>query len=499
MTAVLIPASPFNRQAISRDSGVFLYTGWRVTEGDIPYRDVWDHKTPGTFYIDALGITLGAGSLWGVWALEFVFLFTAAFIAFRLLEDLFGLPAAFLSSLIWLYALTELLAGGNLTEEYALPFQFGVLWFFYISTKNRSWGNRAFWLGVLTAAAFLIRQTSVDISAALILWLIIDGLVSKKTKLIFPTLLQMSAGFLAAVLPVALYFAAHGALDDLWSAAIEFNFFYVAERGLADRLTALQESLGYLAQRGIIFIALLGWLLALRARRIAFSSSQRKPKARPGNSHTLNAFLQFLTLALPIEFAFVLLGGRPRAPYFIALLPILSLLAGYAVRLTRQWIANRASKRWQLAVTLALVVVFLLIQARPYLSILANNRSIDRPDDLYAFIGQHSAPSDYVLLIGAEAGVNFETRRESPTRFAYQYALFRQGYAEPEKLEEFYSDVLENKPQLIIVTIDNGEIPNRFGPSKTPLSEQLTFQINQLYDQVMVFENGWIAYRYIGD
>ncbi|MEX1071592.1 MAG: hypothetical protein WEC37_03105 [Anaerolineales bacterium] len=50
---------------------------------------------------------------------------------------------------------------------------------------------------------------------------------------------------------------------------------------------------------------------------------------------------------------------------------------------------------------------------------------------------------------------------------------------------------------MIIVTLDGGEIPNRFGPSKTPLSEQLTFEINQLYQQVLVFENGWVAYEYI--
>jgi xanthosine utilization system XapX-like protein len=488
VAAVLIPASPFNRQAISRDSGVFLYTGWRVIEGDIPYRDVWDHKTPGIFYIDALGLVIDSESLWGVWALEFVFLFAAAYIAYRLLEDLFSLPVAFLASLIWLFALAALLAGGNLTEEYGLPFQFGVLWLFYSSIKNNSWGKRAFWFGVLTAAAFLIRQTSVGISVAAILWLVLDGVLSNKTKLILPTLLRIAAGFFAVVLPVAVYFAANGAFDDLWSAAIEFNFFYVAERGLADRINALLEGAGYLWQGGILLAGLFGFAFAI----FTWRRGQKKVDS-------LSLFLQFLTLALLIEIVFVLLGGRPRAPYFIALLPVLALLAGYAIWLAHQWIAERSSKRWQLAAVAALAASFLLIQGRPYSSIVQSNRGIERPDDVYAFIEQRSAPDDYVLLIGAEAGVNFEARRRSPSRFAYQYALFREGYAEPEKLEEFYLDVMESKPELIIVTIDNGEIPNRFGPSKTPLSEQLTFQINQLYEQVMVFENGWVAYQYIGN
>lgn len=43
---VLIPVTPTNMPIASRDSGVFLYSGWRLTNGDIPYLDFWDHKPP---------------------------------------------------------------------------------------------------------------------------------------------------------------------------------------------------------------------------------------------------------------------------------------------------------------------------------------------------------------------------------------------------------------------------------------------------------------------
>ena len=39
----------------SNDSGTFLYVGWRWLEGDIPYRDTWDHKPPGIFYDQYFG------------------------------------------------------------------------------------------------------------------------------------------------------------------------------------------------------------------------------------------------------------------------------------------------------------------------------------------------------------------------------------------------------------------------------------------------------------
>src|SRR5580765_7577165 len=69
----LFPSNPNSMTLPSRDSGVFLYVGWRFLNGDIPYRDVWDHKPPLIYFVDALGLTLTPHSLWGVWFLQFIF------------------------------------------------------------------------------------------------------------------------------------------------------------------------------------------------------------------------------------------------------------------------------------------------------------------------------------------------------------------------------------------------------------------------------------------
>jgi hypothetical protein len=52
----LFPSNPHNLTLPSRDSGVFLYVAWRFLNGDIPYRDVWDHKPPLVYFVDALGL-----------------------------------------------------------------------------------------------------------------------------------------------------------------------------------------------------------------------------------------------------------------------------------------------------------------------------------------------------------------------------------------------------------------------------------------------------------
>ncbi len=125
--AVLLPASPMNMPYVNRDSGVFLYIGSRLLQGAVPYRDIWDHKPPLIYFLNALGLAFSGGSRWGVWALELGFLFAACFLSLWLIRKAFGpLPAIF-SLFLWLVGLTFVLQGGNLTSEYALALQFGVL------------------------------------------------------------------------------------------------------------------------------------------------------------------------------------------------------------------------------------------------------------------------------------------------------------------------------------------------------------------------------------
>ena len=117
---VLLPTSPLNMPLTYRDPGVFLYVGWRILNGELPYRDIWDHKPPFIFYINALGLTLINNSQWGVWFLEFVSLSLAAFIGFRLVKKAFGPESAIFGSLLWLLTLVFVIKDGNYATEYTL-------------------------------------------------------------------------------------------------------------------------------------------------------------------------------------------------------------------------------------------------------------------------------------------------------------------------------------------------------------------------------------------
>ncbi len=482
-TAALWPSSPANRQAISRDSGVFLYTGWRILQGEIPYRDIWDHKTPGIFYLDALGLALDADSLWGVWGLEWLFVCAATILLFLLVRRLFGALSAMVSLSMVLFVLADLLAGGNLTQLPALPFQAGGLWLALKLTRNPEESRTWLWLGVLTACTVLFRQNSIGIFVAAAAWMLIWAALHRKPAPILGAALNGLAGVLIVALPVVLYFAYHSALADLWDASFLFNFYYASEGGVQERIAALASGFQALGGMGLAVFLLAGFVLAVPAW----------VEHRTSPAPEIRRYLQYLSLAFVLEIALVVMSGRPRLPYFIAVLPVATVLTGYCFSRLENWIAGKSTRATAQRI-LAFSLVLGLFYAYPkYQETLRANQSIQRPLDVISYIQQHTSHEDQVLLVGAETSINFETRRTSPTRFVYQYPLQRQAYAQPDYLEEFFEDVLSHRPALIILTTGDSDMPNRFGGSKTARSEELAYQINQNYQAVHVFENGWIA------
>ena len=78
--------SPHRNPVPHRDSGIFLQIGSEVLRGKVLYLQAWDIKQPLIFFINALGLWLGQGSIWGVWALEFVFYLIILAICYRILR-----------------------------------------------------------------------------------------------------------------------------------------------------------------------------------------------------------------------------------------------------------------------------------------------------------------------------------------------------------------------------------------------------------------------------
>jgi 4-amino-4-deoxy-L-arabinose transferase-like glycosyltransferase len=300
----LFPSNPANMTLPSRDSGVFLYMGWRFLQGDIPYRDVWDHKPPLIYFVDALGLALTPDSLWGVWFFQFIFLALTLFFIYKVLDQAFGTYAALTGAIVLTSGLLTILEKGNVTEEYALVFQALCFWLF-LRAWNTDFPLRAsFWIGVLGGLAFNFKQTTIGIWIAYAILLLALRFFQRKSPV--RDVFSLLAGWLVPSLLLIVYLASQNALADYWEQAFLYNFVYIGKHeGIRRLIPVFIKGFAYLQNGWVLYLAGLGWLAGL-----AYVWLKRRHLLTEPHPLILIALLNF-----PIEVLLINVDVRSSRPY----------------------------------------------------------------------------------------------------------------------------------------------------------------------------------------
>ena len=506
---LLLPLSPALAPIPGRDSGVFLYTGQQILQGQIPYRDVWDHKGPILFFINAIGLRLLNGSAWGVWLMVALTLWLSVAMCFVLLRRLFTAWAAVFATIALVCCIDLLAFGYNKTELYALPLQFIAFLLFYEIEQRGQVGWRGVGLGITFALTFYLQQNLAVIWGVMVLYWIARAAYSRLWSLLFRQLSTFLLGFLAVTLPLLFYFASHNALEAYLSAAFGYNFVYSSDTNLLKKLVSPIYGLYELARSGITLLAGAGWLLALR-------DLWRK---RQSAMNAKSALLLVALVCLPVNALSTSLSGTSYAWYFIEWLPVFCIFTAYLADsfLFHQQAgdSNRkttSSKLWITGILAAMIFQTLGFWMIEDLAIPLLNPESEAGDPVLEYVQQHTDNNDYLLMWGVQAEYNFLSGRPAPTRFVYQLPLYRLAYQRPALIEEFYGDLQANPPALIVDTSStNANIPpldpalrqNWPGDEDTvngtlPEMEAVFQFIADHYQRVdEVGDAGWVAYQYV--
>lgn len=464
-TVLLLPAAPGLIDVPHRDAGVFLYVGERILSGGVPYRDVWDHKPPVIFFVNALGLLLGGGTPWGVWLLEIVALGAAVLFGYRALGLVFGGAAAAVATVGWLAGFVTLiyglpaLRGANWTEEWALPLQFAGLYLFARAlTDPARRGRFGLISGVLLGLTFFLRQNLIALWAAQVVVIGVSVVARRRLDRWDLFVLNLLVGVLAVVVVIVLYFVLTGALDAFWDSAFVFNFAYSSTTG-SQRLNSLLGGLRLTGEAGLMQLALIGGLLG----GLRLLLTRRVP-----------ALLGVGLVALPLELLAASLSGRLYPHYFLAWLPVFAVLvaalAAPLIASVRAWLhpSGTTESPGRLATGLTVIALALpltLLPALDYVNQLATGLEIDSrrtcPDVIADIIQRDTDPSDSVLVWGAEVSLHIVTDRRAPTRYVYQLPLVSAGYQNRDRIAELLGDLVADPPALIIDTArTNPAIPS---------------------------------------
>ena len=435
---VLLPVSPLNMRLVYRDSGVFLYTGWRILSGDLPYLNIWDHKPPVVYYINALGLALTHNSRWGVWLIEMVALYIAAYIAYSLIKNIFGQIPALMSSLFWLMSLVLILQGGNFTTEYTLPLQFLALWLFIKLDQYSSKKSYFFLTGLTGAFAFFTKQTTIGLWVGFFIYLAFYRLSQKQGRQYLSEALWMVLGGLSITLFVFVFFWANGAISQFWDAAFLYNFTY-SERidsGLPP-FSIIWKSLRPLMLSGILPLAITGLVLSV----IVFWKNTEK---------NLFHLVRICIVTFPIELILIFMPSKTFPHYFITLLPTLAIFTAatfYSVSKAATSIKIPNSAQYLFFAGIAIIASWNFFHN--YLNQVYIYRKLN-DDALIQYTISNTAQDDTVLVWGADPSINYFSQRESPTRYIYQFPLQEENYVTETMIIDFLDDIIQKQPKLVI-------------------------------------------------
>jgi hypothetical protein len=172
------------------------------------------------------------------------------------------------------------------------------------------------------------------------------------------------------------------------------------------------------------------------------------------------------------EVIFISLAGRGYSHYYITLLPALCASVSYWF-----WISSPAktpshskkiSRRGLPPTVIAGLLVWAFVifgivrpspsQVRTFFEAALERRPLRT--NVGKYLVSHTNPSDTVLVWNIGAEVNFETNLRAPSRYVYFHPLFRRGFQNEERWQEFLTDLETNQTAMIITQWQAGYAPN---------------------------------------
>jgi hypothetical protein len=443
---VLVQASPGTRLP-KRDYGIYIYIGDQILHGNLPYRDAWDHKPPAIFYLNAAALIIGRGTRWGVWSVEFAFLFAAIAASFSLIKRLWGFWPAMFGTSLWLWGLDRTLQGGNFTEEYPLVFHFLALLLLLELLEAPHIRLTNFTLGLTFAFSFLFRPNNAAIESVAIGMLLLIRLRSRESRALLTHLLFIGLGVVTPLLGGGAYFHFRGALADLLEASVLYNLAY-SESPLGSS-APLVSGFQYLGPPA--WVAVCGYIAAL-LRVKTWLKSPSFP------------ILLVLMAGTPLVILVSDPTGRNYGHYYINWLPFVALSSGYALYTLLGMFSGKTGYKGEatltaLAIPSIAAVTFLAASGRAgeyrrAVERLLEGREIEMRSPTSIYVENHTNPGERVLFWGALPGENFMSNRNAPYS-NLMYPMMIDSPAADRLNEDFLRDIIGDPP---VLAVDMGNI-----------------------------------------
>lgn len=481
------------------DSALYAYGGFLIEQGGRLYRDIWDHKPPGVYSVDALAFRLAGGASWSAAVAADTLATLAAIaacaaVAWQITSRLAAVSIAAVTAAFYLNhaAFHE---GGGLAEIYMVACLAWAGWAFV--TAGAQWhGGRSHrrcragllvLSGVLVGAAVLFKPTALTTAAACMVTLAVESLYRGGLGYLVRSVAVFAAGLAAPPAAVTLVFWRQGLLGEMVDASLLYNLSYV-ERGAAlSKLWTfhVHHNVYLLAAVTVILGAvLLRWLEPGRG-------------AAPLRRATWRIFLPVWFL---LEWAGIYAGNYDNGQYLFGCVIPLSCMVGIAGDFLLQQI-RLAGEPWRRATAAACLTLGLSSAWWPAsdqwrrTAALARGQTSDLAMDQVRAAGRvlaGSDPSDRIWVWGYAPQVYLRAQRQPATRFVFDGAFLNSRRIMREQFREMLADLDRRQPAYIVDAATTGWFGVRL---RGPLPQKLGSQADAYRAELECLQ-AWVAEHY---
>ena len=420
----------------SLDASVFVLSGMRIRAGFVPYADLWDHKPPGSYLLNALG--QGILPWLDPWLVAWLFTAIATGAAIVVFERMLRSRLSALGAYFWsvvglvLIASFPVALGGGLTESLAILPLLVVL-----SAVARPVPAPSLRLsaasGLMLAVACLISLQAVPPAAVLFVAVAVrrDGCV--------PALKRGAAAVAGGVvLPIAIagWLVARGAMGDALDQLLTFNAAYRNASSRAEDMS--------------LVTVLLLVCLAIPAA-ITIGRMIRHPRAFDRIDWVCLAWTGLYALYIAYQ-------GRIYLHYWIVIVPPVVWLAG----LGAGWMTAgakapdrkvRIAATGLLASTAFAMSVSLLVVVGLQTAFGRYNADRVLESDAASWIDANTPASATLFVWGHDTSMYLLANRTPYDRYVYDFPLVTDGYAPEDHLTALLADWTASPPSVIVESL----------------------------------------------
>jgi hypothetical protein len=437
VVSIYLPISP-SKALPNSDSGLFLYIGKNILQGNMVYRDIWEHKGPVIYLINAIGLSFGLGT-WGVWAIEVLSIFIVLLLIFKYFFKQSGIVSIFCVSL-FCGLLVPVLEGGNFTEEYSILFFFLAFYLFHRIENGNTKKEKIslLFIGLVFCLSFLLKATYISIYVSMYLVVFINGIFTKNLKKIWNFLFPITLGFLITFSIFSIYLICNSAFTQFIDNALEFNFIYTSPQkfsilnnvGVGFKYLQIPQGLVYFGLGIIVFSA------------IIFRNKWGEKRINE---------LWVIAFGFSMELILYNISGKDFPHYAITLVPYITLILGMALILIINPLKEKFSQKTNMALMEKAVSIAFLIIIIPFLIMNLGQtlRSLPPPDEKFLNELDNEIGKNESMLIWGNALYNYLLDIPANSKFVAINGLLDCRYVTNEMVDLYISQISKYRPVLI--------------------------------------------------